>query len=389
MKKYVFNFALALFVAVLVMPFASCSDSDDEGKKSYTPVVALSYPEGVSATDVTDLTYTFTNSETGVSQAFTSLENVTLPQGQYDVLVKGKVTTEQNCFLQGTAKVNLYADKLSFPIELSKVYESALIFKSIYTAGGKAGYTQDTYFEIVNNSDEVQYLDGVIMFSAKAGQKTANAWQAAGITDMYPQAQGSVICFPGEGTDYPLQPGQSVLVANDATAHDTLSTGTHSDLSDADFEVYLEYSKMGDVDYDAPNMKVLYYNNAYMRAFGLGFFSTAMILAKPIGMTAEEYVEAYQQTTPGSTSTSLTLVMPSAFVLDAVESWDLDETEHYSTFLPKDDAQGFAGVAGWSGKAIQRKVAKTVNDRVYYQDTNNSSVDFEEADQVGTYTKAQ
>ena len=388
MKKYVINFALALCAVVRVMPFSSCSDNDDEGKKSYDVSYSMTLPEGLDAANVTDLVATITNKE-GVSQTVNLTETngvINLVQGQYDVLIRGKVTNEQNCYLQGTGKIDLYANQATV-FTLTKIYESALIFKTIYTAGGKAGYTQDSYFEIVNNSDEVQYLDGVIMFSASAGQKNANAWQAAGITDMYPMNQGSVICFPGEGTDYPLQPGQSVLVANDATAHDTLSNGTHSDLSNADFEVYLDYSKMGDVDYDATNMDVLFYNNAYMRAFGLGFFSSAMILAKPIGMTAAEYAssETYLQTTPGSSSTTLNLVMPSAFVLDAVEVWDKDETEHYSTFLPKDDAQGFLGVEAWAGKAITRKVAKTVNGRVYYQDTNNSSEDFELADQVGTY----
>ena len=77
----------------------------------------------------------------------------------------------------------------------------------------------ESYFEIVNNSDEVQYLDNLILTAPTGNQQTANAWQANGYEDLYACGQGSVVAFPGNGHDYPLQPGESVLIANDATNH--------------------------------------------------------------------------------------------------------------------------------------------------------------------------
>ena len=95
-------------------------------------------------------------------------------------------------------------------------------------------------------------------------------------------------------------------------------------------------------------------------------------------MTPEAYAAdpANLQTTPNSTSTMQFLMIPSKYVLDAVDIWNNDNETHYPTFLPKDDAQGVSASETWAGKCIRRKVSKIVNGRAYYQDTNNSSNDF-------------
>ena len=186
------------------------------------------------------------------------------------------------------------------------------------------------------------------------------------------------MAFPGSGKDYPIQPGQSVVIANDATNHQEADPdGIHSDLSKADWEIYLEYSRMGDTDYEAPNLSPIFYNNAYMRAFALGFFNGAYILAK-LPVTPEEYAadSTSYSTTPGTTSATLYMGIASKYVLDAVEAWDRDDAEHYPYFLPKDDAQAVTAPVGFEGKALRRKVAKIENGRVYYKDTNNSAEDF-------------
>ena len=230
----------------------------------------------------------------------------------------------------------------------------------------------------MNNSDEVQYLDQLVMLYGSAAQKAPNAWQASGVTDIYHQAQGPVVAFPGSGKDYPIQPGQSVVIANDATNHQEADPdGIHSDLSKADWEIYLEYSRMGDTDYEAPNLSPIFYNNAYMRAFALGFFNGAYILAK-LPVTPEAYAadSTSYSTTPGTTSATLYMGIASKYVLDAVEAWDRDDAEHYPYFLPKDDAHAVLAPVGFEGKALRRKVAKIENGRVYYKDTNNSAEDF-------------
>ena len=374
MKKFL-NYGLALLAVALASPvFVACDDDDDV--KTYDLTVELVLPEGV--TSLTDLEVKATKGTATTNIIMNSVTGtVNLPQGSYDITVKGAVAEDVTAKVQGTAKVDLY-ENTSVKVKLDLIYESPLLFKEIFCAGGKAGYTQDTYFEIVNNSDEVQYLDQLVMLYGSAAQKAPNAWQASGVTDIYHQAQGPVVAFPGSGKDYPIQPGQSVVIANDATNHQTADPdGIHSDLSKADWEIYLEYSRMGDTDYEAPNLSPIFYNNAYMRAFALGFFNGAYILAK-LPVTPEEYAadSTSYSTTPGTTSATLYMGIASKYVLDAVEAWDRDDAEHYPYFLPKDDAHAVWAPVGFEGKALRRKVAKIENGRVYYKDTNNSSEDF-------------
>lgn len=387
MKKFL-KYAVALMaVAMVSQSFVSCSKDEDEKEevKSYELTLTVTLPEGMNASDAKNLKAVVTkgefSKETTIDNSLTTKISG-LAQGSYSISVTGSVAEETGAILQGTGNVDVY-DNATATVALAKIYKSPLLFKSIYTTGGKAGYTQDGYFEIVNNSDEVQYLDQLILFYCSGGQKTANAWQAIGITDIYYMGQTQVWAFPGNGTDYALQPGQSVLLANDATDHKTADpAGVHSDLTNADWEFYIEHATVGggDIDYDAPNLNEIYYTNKGMRAFALGFFNGAYILAKlPEGMTPEQFVadDNNFSTTPGTVSQTRWMGMPSKYVLDAVEMWDPDETVHYSTFLPKDDAEGVLASTAWQGLCLRRKVNKiTATGRVYYQDTNKSSADF-------------
>ena len=70
------------------------------------------------------------------------------------------------------------------------------------------------------------------------------------------------------------------------------------------------------------------------------------------------------------------LLIPSKYVLDAVDIWSEKETFHYPTVLAKDDAEGVLASKAWEGKCVRRKVTKIVNGRPYYQYTNNSANDF-------------
>lgn len=371
-------FAATLLVAGTAF-FAACS-SDDDGPKSYPVNVKVSLPSGLSASDVSNLklVYSSDKGKTDTIDMTSETTSFVAVQGVYTFYVTGKVKNEANGYVSGTTTANVYSEA-SVTVPTSKIQSSTLIFKTIFNAGTKMGYVKDTYFEIVNNSDEVQYLDGVILLHNGANQKQANAWQANGYTSVYPTGQGAVVAFPGSGHDYPLQPGQSVLIANDAVNHAELSGAENApDLSKADWEIYLDYNSR-EVDYPAPNLDVLFTNNKYMAAWGLGFFAGAFMLARlPEGVTPEAFAaySANFMTTPGTTSTMLSMIMPAAYILDAVEIYDRDATEHYNYFLPADDAKGVTGCDIYSGKCVRRKVTKVVNGRAYYQDTNNSANDF-------------
>ena len=386
-KKFLKNGVIAM-MAVCGLAFVSCSEDNDEGMKSYKLTVSYSLPSDVEASNVEELKLILgSTAKNDTLSLDANPKEIELPQGQYKVTVTGKVADEAKAYLSGSTSVDLYANT-SVTVNLQKVMQSSLIFKTIHNSGSKQYYMHESYFEIVNNSDEVQYLDNLILTAPTGNQQTANAWQANGYEDLYACGQGSVVAFPGNGHDYPLQPGESVLIANDATNHklaygeDVSQAADYAscpDLSNADWEIYLDYNA-NDVDYDAPNLKTIFYNNQYMFAFGLGVSGRSYILAKlPEGMTPEAYaaLESSVMYEPGTSSTSMSyLVIPSKYVLDAVDIYDPETENHYPTFLPQDDATGVKGNPMYSAKCIRRKVTKIENGRPYYQDTNNSAADF-------------
>lgn len=381
MKKTIFKTLWALLVVATIAPLASCSSDDDEGVKSFKVNVTIGLPEGVAADNVEGLQLIATKGTVSdtVNIANPAATEITLPQGQYTFTVTGKVKDEATAYLTGKASADIYSEK-AVTVALSKVTKSSLIFKSLFTTGGYQYYMLDSYFEIVNNSDEVQYLDGVIISAPQGNQSEANAWQANGVTDLYASGQGAVLAFPGTGKDYPLEPGKSVLIANNATNHKEAAPEGNicPDLSNADWEVYLD-NVNGEIDYPAPNLKVIYTNNTYMKAFGLGISGRGYILAKlPEGTTPEAYAadSTNIQIEPNTTGYMQYLMIPSKYVLDAVDIWNGKDDTHYGTFLPKDDAQGVFASESWSGKCIRRKVTEIKNGRPYYQDTNNSAADF-------------
>ena len=382
MRKTFFKTLWALLAIVAMVPFVACYDNDEPGVKSYEVTVNLTLPEGVDAASVQDLKLVTTKGTVSdtISLNATTAEKITLAQGQYTFSVSGKIKDDATAHVVGTGTADVYANQ-AVTLALQTVYQSPLVFKAIFTTGGIAGYVKDSYFEIVNNSDEVQYLDGLILSAPTGNQTKANAWQAAGITDRYECGQGTVVAFPGVsgGKEYPLQPGESVVVANDAANHNELANAGNNcpDLSNAEWEIQITNS--GDPSYIDHTLSVIFQNNQYMKAFGLGFFGRAYILAKlPEGTTPEAYAADPNNlmTTPGSTSTMQYLMIPSKYVLDAVDIWNSSNENNYATFLSKDDAQGVLASTAWAGKCVRRKVTKIVNGRAYYQDTNNSANDF-------------
>ena len=379
------NLASKLLAAALLLvgsaAFFSCNNDDDVKIKSYPMEVKFALNDGLAWNNITDAKLIVSNDK-GLHDTISIKGDTTITfvQGLYNFVVTGKVKDEAAAYVQGTAGANLFQNA-TVNVALSKVVRSSLIFKAIYTTGGKQGYMKDGYFEIVNNSDEVQYLDGLILSAPAGKQQNKNAWQANGFEDLYACGQGQVLAFPGSGHDYPLQPGQSVLIANDGANHkDLAGAGNHCpDLSKADWEVYLSHVN-GEIDYTAKNLDVIFVNNKYMKAFGLGFFGRAYVLARlPQGMTPEAFAADHSniRKEPGNAAATMEyLVIPSKYVLDAVDIWDAQTTNHYPTFLAKDDAEGVLASKAWEGKCVRRKVTKVVNGRAYYQDTNNSANDF-------------
>lgn len=379
MKKTNFLAKAALLFAAGALLGTGCSSSseDDGGSSSskFALTVNVTAPDGYTTEQIPELSVTAVNSDKEVEytetiSAGTSSVTFDVVSGQYQVTVSGRYSATVT--FTGATTANVYADAAT-TVALSEVYKSPLVFKEIYNTS-YLYKLNDTYMEIVNNSDEVQYLDQVIL-----GQITSlsaqNTWvdESGAVLNKYP-IYGVVAAFPGTGKDYPLQPGESVVVANDATKWEDAGI----DLTNANWECYVANATMADTDYDAPNLDIVY-NLENQRRLGAGFFGGGVVMAKlPDGVTPAAFAaeSSNYMTEPNKAgATQLYFMIPSEYLLDAVELFSSSSSDRYHTLLARDDA-GYALCTGWSGKSIRRKVTKVENGRAYYQDTNNSTDDF-------------
>lgn len=244
--KHILNLIIASALSLVLFSITSCNKDDDP--QSYKALFEVSYEdENTSFEQIENLNLKITNT-LGVTKEVNFKEgkdtvSTTLLEGHYEIIASGNIKDAKTIFVSGTTSIDLYAEGKT-SIKLSKIIQSPFVFKAIYTSWSKLRYINDTYFEIANNSDEVQYLDGLIISTPMSNQKQANAWQANGYDDLYNCGQGQVIAFPGSGKEYPVEPGKSVLIANDATDHSKLTDVEKSpDLSNADWEIYLPDSK--------------------------------------------------------------------------------------------------------------------------------------------------
>ncbi len=371
-------------VAATALLSTSCNKPDETAKK-FVLTVNISLPAGVSEVSnvVAEAAKGNTVTPLSILKNGSALSaTATLPQGDYKVSVNADVTAKKKAV--GAGEVSLYEDK-TITVTLAETAVSPIIIKAVQYTPGKMAYIQplsDTWIELVNNSDEVQYLDQIMLFGGMGRQTKPNAWQANGMENLYGGVtQSPVYAFPGNGTDYPLQPGESVVIANAPMNHTAQGDGFENcaDLSKADWEFYAAYNAK-DTDYEGiPNMELVVAFFTSQLNWGQNFFGWAGLIAKlPDGVTPAQYAADPKNvmTTPGTTSSMQYLMIPSEYVLDAIDVWEADAEEHYPTFLPVDDAEGILGPAAWSGQGVRRKVTKIENGRAYYKDTNKSSADF-------------
>jgi hypothetical protein len=383
-------FLLALSATMLVA--SSCGDDGDDVATNYNVTVTLITPNDVSLSDITDIKVVAVNTTTGAETTLTDLNGdgmaeTTLTAGEYDFRASG----ETNDFkLNGLTRTPVYENK-NISIALNIVSGSGLIFKEIYYTGVMSYYWKDGFFELYNNSDEVQYLDGLIVGIVDGGFGAPSPWadETGNLPNRYPLTNHTIY-FPGKGTDHPVQPGKGVVVATVAINHSARELTEEDepspvDLSHADWNIYIP-AQASDIQVGGiPNTLVAY--STWGLDFMPGVNGASLILAKlPEGKTVPDFVADANnfQKVPGGTLWDQ-LMIPHEYVIDGVDIVYPKEGEQYKRLLPSEDVgmvwvygkEGPGTDAAYSGKSIRRKVISiTAEGNVIYKDTNNSSEDF-------------
>jgi len=276
---------------------------------------------------------------------------------------------------------------------------SELIFKELYYNGstyrtgevdeeGKEStdtYFRDQYYEIYNNSNTVKYADGLCI----TGLIYANYDYSTIYEFNVPGGDASDYVFiqeawqiPGDGDDYPIQPGESIIIAQWATNHkaEHLTNGDSPvDLSGADFEAidgeYTVWNGLVITDGPAHNMKYAVNTKGWRpQQWLLGVGGTFFVIFKP-----ENELRQDNFLTPTNDESTQVLEIPISEVLDAVQAiWN----ETYVPLIRTHELldAGYIWLTDvYTGKSISRKVAEETleNGCPKYVDTNNTCNDFE------------
>ncbi|MEA5129259.1 MAG: DUF4876 domain-containing protein [Proteiniphilum sp.] len=392
MKRTLFNFLFIAAISLLI--FSSCSDDDEKVAVRYTIDVTVQYPDGYTEGSASDIEVKATNTQTGTSvSAKTNANGVaqfSLASGVYSFTVAQE--TEDFVFNGLLENTTIAEDKsLSITLHASAV-SGGLVLKEIYYSGSRvpgssssSSYFHDSFTEIYNNSDEVIYLDN-IGFGAldPATSNTPSPWMDG---NSYPQDRlplfGYTFYFKGSGTDYPLQPRTSIVIAMDGIDHKDDPAGNPDspvNLGNADWELYV-----GDInggkDADAPgvpNMEVLHTTSTSLVDALYSVFGPAMVIFSfPEGTDPAAFATdaANLSTKPGGNTTEY-LMIPKDHIIDIVECVNHDGRHNKRVPADLDAGLTFIEAGTYSGKSVRRKVSQIIDGKVVYKDTNNSTEDF-------------
>ncbi len=316
--------------------------------------------------------------------------------GIYTVAVSGTAldTEGSEYFINGNyVNKPLYAGETKLSITMQGLKVSPLVFKEIYYAGIKNFYFRDQFYEVYNNSGEVQYLDGCYFANLTPGKstKTLPKWPDSDGNN-YAYAE-RVWKFPGTGHDYPLLPGESAVISQFAANHklDIYNPNSPVDLSHSEFEFNMDNPKFP--DQPAIDMIHCFYNGKAEKGtvpqYLTSVFGGAYVIFRvPAGDTWDPVDDANMKTIDLNKPSSNTFYakIPIKYVLDAVECID-NESMAAAKRVPAVLDAGMTWVGEtYCGLGVARKVSLTEsgdtirreNGAIIFQDTNNSTDDFEQ-----------
>lgn len=301
--------------------------------------------------------------------------NTTLSKGNMDYILSAGLA---DLYFDGSGKIL----PLTLPVEI--IPKGRLIFNELYFSGclrpdGKTTYTQDQYISVANNSHDVYYLDGLCI--GQVGPSTTSlpsGWMLN--TDMK-EIPLFMMCwqFPGNGTDYPLLPGEYQTIATQAIDHTAGEAGVPEslDLSKVDWAFWDSKLTGSKITAGVKPMRLVWRGSG--SAYALTVSGPTMVLFRPeADMVAWASDVAHLRPEPGKSAKLLFLHIPAAWVLDAPNFVSSEGTVVNSRLpIVMDASPGIAGPTG-SGLAKFRKKMMMPGNKGWW-DTNDTSTDFGEA----------
>jgi len=293
-----------------------------------------------------------------------------IPSDTYIISAQRSMSPEEMLSLTGTAATSVkLINKKTRIISLDAAAQnpsiitmdvtsggSPLVISEIYACGppGSGLYYHDKYIELYNQSDSVLYVDKLMIAVVYTNSNTGLHYR----DDPEYVHSKNIWIFPGSGNEYPINPGQFILCAEDAIDH-RMNAPNSVDLSHADFEFYKDDAP--DIDNPAiANMIRIYQpsGNDWLIAGETG----ALVVAKYPADSLQPFDDQF--------------LIPYCSILDGVE-YKIDPTRLDKKILNEGiDAGTTGGVQFYTGKSMERKMISNTL-RILLKDENNSSVDFD------------
>ena len=276
----------------------------------------------------------------------------------------------------GTSQM-LVEEKAHFDIDVKIGRTGPLAIKELFYSGSRMPgntYYYDQFYEIYNNSESTVYLDSLcisIIFPLTA-TPTLPIWNDPD-WEQYVYAASACFQVPGNGTDYPLEPGESIIMAQLGINHQLPENNPTSpvNLISAEFEFW-RFTATFPVDQPAINMEQVW-GNPPNPAWLTTVMGGAFVIFRQTGPVDRNFTAV---TTDAPTVQHLKIKRKD--VIDAVECVN-NTSVLANKRMPVELDAGATTVGGtYNTLSVVRKVDYVRSNGTYvFQDTNNSTDDFE------------
>lgn len=357
--------------------------------------------------------------------------SITITKEQYETITGLPLPTDEvtfNASKAGQVLNSTTENTIELKLEFGTIGD--WVIKQVYYAGShttNGASFRDQFIEIYNNSNKVLYADSLYVAqlfgsnTVSPDLTTGNFINDGGVlqgqwdwSKSYGNTAGAdaatryvyprtIFRIPGTGTQYPVQPGEGLVLAATAVNHKAPYTNAAGvsvnindpsltvDLSTANFEFYLRDAIPNPLDSDVdnpavPNMVVvdrivnrdLILDNPGREALVI-FKTNANLTVDFPRLTTPNY-----KTAADTVGRDRYLQIPNSFIIDAVNIQPPAPASRTPRRLVASlDAGAYNVPAGqYSSQSMIRKTATTVGTRKVLKDTNNSTEDFDYFDRA-------
>lgn len=387
-------FAKMAIVILLLVSLSSCK-KDTLIEQFAAVQVVMTYPNINGQYTLKNMTAKLieTNSGAESSVALNDLKgnilSTDLPYGTYIISLQGDVEITENGQVK-TYKIKGYQGNIiinsatvSAPVSLFLSDPTAkFIFKEIFFTGtvtpeGKQ-YNGDKYFILYNNSTDTLYADGLILAQSSFTTTTKYDYTPNVMNEAF--TSDDMIMIPGSGKDYPVAPGEQLVIANNAINHKEINSNS-IDLTGSDLEIEL----ISSINVDNPAVPNMVSLSGSMLMHNRGFTSYALIQL-PAGKDTQQWLGESQYeysylAANGREMKKEGYKIANNYIMDAV-NLSVEQGFAWIVTAPSLDM-------GWTycgrtsadatryGKSVLRKTLSSSNGGLLFlQDTNNSTEDF-------------